>query len=143
MKRVYICGPMRGIPQYNFPAFDAAAYCATEHGYLAVSPADIDRANGFDGNGDFEWTPDLIRSVIARDVAALLKCDAIALLPSWQNSTGARAEIMIALFCKMPILSAEDFSLYELEVSGHNWSCSGILNFTVEHREADEDANTP
>ena len=47
-KRLYIAGPMRGIPQYNFPVFDAARDKAIALGWDAVSPADLDRANGFD-----------------------------------------------------------------------------------------------
>ena len=46
--RIYIAGPMTGIDKYNFPAFDAAAQDLRDMGFHPVSPADIDRAHGFD-----------------------------------------------------------------------------------------------
>jgi hypothetical protein len=44
--RVYIAGPMRGIPEFNFPAFDAAAR-GRAMGLEIISPAELDRAHGF------------------------------------------------------------------------------------------------
>ena len=37
----YICGPMRGIPQFNFPAFDEAAELARAQGLIIINPAEI------------------------------------------------------------------------------------------------------
>lgn len=39
--RVYISGPMSGLPDLNFPAFNAAAQQLRELGLDAVNPADI------------------------------------------------------------------------------------------------------
>lgn len=124
-KRLYIAGPMRGIPQYNFPVFDAARDKAIALGWDAVSPADLDRANGFDVNGFDVNKPvpeQLLREMIGRDVQEILRCDAIALLPGWQNSSGARVEICLALFCDMPILSAETFEPLLLEVGATDFT---------------------
>ena len=55
---IYIAGKMRGIPYYNFPAFDAARDRLRECGFSVVSPADLDRDVGFDPATlppDFDW----------------------------------------------------------------------------------------
>ena len=46
-KVYYISGPMRNINYYNFAAFDYAKVRLEEQGYAVISPADIDRENGF------------------------------------------------------------------------------------------------
>ncbi|MHB1846903.1 MAG: DUF4406 domain-containing protein, partial [Deltaproteobacteria bacterium] len=38
-----MAGPMRGLPDYNFSAFDAARDFLAGLGHDVVSPADIDR----------------------------------------------------------------------------------------------------
>ncbi len=108
VKRIYIAGPMRGIPRYNFPAFDFAkhvlAVSEETHELLAVSPADIDRGSGFDPDDMPEdWNWDEIHpsvgtkeEVIERDFRAIRTCDAIYMLQGWENSTGARAEAALA-----------------------------------------------
>lgn len=108
VKRIYIAGPMRGIPLYNFPAFDNAAHmlsiCEETSEFLAVSPADIDRGCGFDPNDlpeDWDWnymhsSVGTLEEVIERDFRALRTCHAIYLLKGWEESTGARAEAALA-----------------------------------------------
>lgn len=41
--RVYLAGPMRGLPQFNFPAFDAGAATLEALGHEVFNPADRDR----------------------------------------------------------------------------------------------------
>lgn len=40
--RVYLAGPMRGVPHFNFPAFHAAAAELRARGYVVFSPAEAD-----------------------------------------------------------------------------------------------------
>ncbi|HSW45685.1 MAG TPA: DUF4406 domain-containing protein [Phycisphaerae bacterium] len=85
-KRIYISGPMTGIDRHNFPAFHAAARRMRAVGWRVVNPAE-----------NFGGRTDLPREVYMRvDVALLALCDAIALLPGWQDSRGARAEYLLA-----------------------------------------------
>lgn len=42
------------------------------------------------------------------DLVAMLRCDAIVLLPGWQDSHGARLEQQVALACGLSILSLID-----------------------------------
>lgn len=104
MPRIYIAGPMRGIKNFNFPAFDAARDQVVAVGWEAISPADLDREIGFDETAfpaDYDWI-DLrkigfsIDDAIDRDVAAIKTCDAIYMLDGWQKSKGACAEKALA-----------------------------------------------
>ena len=103
--RTYIAGPMRRIPLYNFPAFDAAAADLRSQGITVISPAELDRQNGFDPLSlpdDWDWAtlPDhfSLDAAIKRDIDALSRVDAIHLLPGWQQSKGAQAERAVALW---------------------------------------------
>lgn len=111
-ERVYIAGPMRGIPFFNFPEFDAARDLLISQGHTVVSPADIDREFGFDALSMPESTnwnllpPQLIlKDVVARDLEALSGCSAVYLLPFWRRSTGARAEVAVAKWLGMRTFS--------------------------------------
>ncbi len=105
-KRIYISGPMRGYELYNFPAFDEARDLLKANGSLVVvSPADMDREEGFDPeklpkthNWD-KWPNELsdnIQDVIFRDLCDVLSCDAIFMLEGWRKSKGAKAELAVA-----------------------------------------------
>jgi hypothetical protein len=101
--RTYLAGPMRGIPLYNFPAFDAAAADLRASGIKVISPADLDRMVGFDPTSlpaDWDWStlPSDFRLLhaVQRDLSAIMQCDAIHLLPGWENSKGAKAERSVA-----------------------------------------------
>ena len=84
--RIYIAGPMTGMPEHNFPAFHSAAQCLRRAGWDVVNPAE-----------NFGGRTDLPRADYMRaDVAALVECDAVALLPGWQESRGAKAEYLLA-----------------------------------------------
>lgn len=45
---VYVAGKMRGVPYYGFPAFDETKNRLTRLGFDVLSPADMDREEGFD-----------------------------------------------------------------------------------------------
>lgn len=106
-KRVlYIAGPMRGIAWFNYPLFDRVAKELRDAGNEVISPADEDRMHdGFDPyanpshvNPDactFPKTMDFAKTV-RRCLDAVLRCDEIVLLPGWEDSQGALAELAIA-----------------------------------------------
>jgi hypothetical protein len=110
-RRIYIAGPMRGVPLFNFPAFDSAAAAMVAIGDEPVSPADLDRASGFDPAtlpSDFDWStlPDGFDMVSAmeRDIEALRTCHAVYMLDGWQDSRGARAEKALAEWMGLEVL---------------------------------------
>ena len=103
-KSIYIAGPMRGISYFNFPAFDAAHDKLEDEGWNAVSPADLDREQGFDALdllptsdwNDLSTVPFNMKDCFDRDICAVSEADAIYMLKGWQNSTGAQAEFWCA-----------------------------------------------
>lgn len=103
---VYIFGPMRGYPKFNFPAFDAARDKFVQAGFNVISPADIDRAAG-DENSDDQTT------FVYRDFYSIffLKVGTqnngmLAALPRFERSVGATSEMYLARWLKLPVLSA-------------------------------------
>lgn len=103
---VYIAGPMRSIPAYNFPAFDAAAARFRANGWEVINPADLDRQNGVTEHTD-PLPPGFLRDAMRRDLAAICDCDAIALLPGWRKSAGVAVELALASLLKLQVLHAE------------------------------------
>jgi Domain of unknown function (DUF6378)/Domain of unknown function (DUF4406) len=110
--RMYIAGPMKGYPKFNFPAFDEAAGRARKWGWEVISPAEMDRAIGFDENRDGLEAFDM-QAAQRRDIEAILslkpETDVIALLPGWEKSIGAQAEKALGIWRGLKILDAEDF----------------------------------
>ncbi len=112
MPVTYCAGPMRGIPRFNFPAFDTASARLRAAGHTVISPADMDRDAGIDPTSDV--VPNL-RDCMRRDVLAILDyCDTIALLPGWEKSKGCAVEVALGLFLGLKFIDAitlEDIDL--------------------------------
>lgn len=89
-RTIYISGPMTGIPDYNFPAFNAAAEEWRAKGWFIENPA----VKGEIENCTWE---DYLRI----DMIMLARSGAIAMLPGWEQSPGATFEnhIMQTLHC--------------------------------------------
>lgn len=109
-RRIYCAGPMRSRPCFGFPAFDKARDELTALGHDVVSPADLDRAHGFDAMmmpADTDWSvvpPDMdIDAIMARDLEALRTCDTIYMLRGWRASSGARQEFEEAQRCGLEV----------------------------------------
>lgn len=91
--RLYIAGPMSGLPDYNYPAFYAAADRLRAAGFDPINPA---RTEGREGC--MTWL-DYMRAAL-RDIA---DADGIALLPSWQSSRGATVENDLGKSLGLPV----------------------------------------
>jgi hypothetical protein len=85
MKRIYISGPMTGLPEHNYPAFNAAAQLLRADGFEVENPAD----NPEPACGSWAGYMRLALVQIAR-------CEGVLLLPGWLDSKGARLELHIA-----------------------------------------------
>lgn len=90
---IYLSGPMTGLPEFNYPAFHAAARALRQAGYRVENPAENDPPPCGTWGG---WMQ------IAR--AQLRTCTHIALLPGWQHSNGAKIEVGDAVALGMPVL---------------------------------------
>lgn len=107
MPRVYIAGPMTGIPEFNFPAFHAAAADWRREGWEVTNPAEMDEAlDGFNAKTDAAKPHE---HYMRRDLPALCNCDAIALLPGWERSKGCRNEVLVAKMCGLEFYDATTF----------------------------------
>ena len=93
--KVYIAGPMTGMPEFNFPAFDRAAAMLEAEGYTVFNPAKMDQDLGFDPSAS-SVTKEFLRDALRRDLSAICDADAIAMLPGWERSGGAKIEWMLA-----------------------------------------------
>ncbi len=113
--RVYIAGPMRGIPHFNFPAFHEAAAYFRSRGHEVFNPAERDNeAHGTDiSAGNPTGCEDRaaaehgfsLRDALHDDLAWICRhADAIALLPGWRNSKGATAERATALALGLEVI---------------------------------------
>ena len=93
MKRVYIAGPMTGLPGLNFPAFHREAAIYRAQGYEVSNPAEI---NADPSAGWLEC--------MRADIRELVDCDHIAMLPGWERSKGASLEHHIAQALSMQVI---------------------------------------
>ncbi|MHB8590772.1 MAG: DUF4406 domain-containing protein [Vulcanimicrobiaceae bacterium] len=99
--RIYIAGPMTFYPYFNFPAFDAKRDELKALGHFPVSPADLDRAMGFDPSNlasvaAIPIDEKFMDNAIVRDVLCIIACDAIVMLEGWEKSRGASGELGVA-----------------------------------------------
>lgn len=103
---IYISGPMTGYPDLNFPAFAAAADRLRNLGHIVINPAEIEQPVK-------EWS-----ACMREDIKQLMLADAVAVLPGWAFSRGAKIEVDLAGQLGMRILDAELFGVSPLEVPG-------------------------
>lgn len=96
--KFYISGPMTGLPEHGFPAFLAAEEPLAFQGHTFFSPARHSMSSGLDF--EYGW-------YIRKDVINLMEdCEAIYLLPNWEQSTGACLEVANAQVIDIPIFDA-------------------------------------
>lgn len=113
--RIYLAGKMRGVPEFNFPAFDRGTRHLEALGHEVFNPADRDRGTGFTakgltGNEDLAAMGFSLRDALAADTAYIAKhADAVALLPGWQKSAGVAAEIALAHALGLPVGELDSF----------------------------------
>jgi len=94
-RRLYVAGPMTGLPALNFPAFHAEAARLRALGFDVVNPAEINTDPGV------PWA-----KCMRDDIRELVMCDGIVLLPGWQQSRGANLEHDIAFRLEMDVIYA-------------------------------------
>jgi hypothetical protein len=91
--RIYLAGPMAGYPERNYPAFMRAAKALRDLGYEVYNPAEYETS----GTDEFP-----LREAFTEYANYILnRADIIALLPGYENSVGATAELSLARVVKL------------------------------------------
>jgi hypothetical protein len=143
-KRVlYIAGPMRGIAWFNFPLFDRVAKDLRDAGNEVISPADEDRKeDGFDpfANPRFQIADACVfphemdfAKTVRRCLEAVLRCDEIILLPGWENSNGAVAELALAMWLGKQVRHLNIADDNRLTFARRSTSLMGLAAQLTEH----------
>jgi hypothetical protein len=83
--RLYVSGPMTGLPEYNYPAFKAASAALERAGYDVLDPS------RHEADPALAWE-DYLRC----DLKDVLECEGVALLDGWWRSRGAKLEVHVA-----------------------------------------------
>jgi len=114
---VYLAGPMRGIKNFNFPAFHEAAAILRKKGLTVFSPAEKDLEK-YDESVLSSPTGNLktaekkgfdLRSALATDLNWICRrANMVCLLPGWEKSKGACAEKATAEALGIEITLYED-----------------------------------
>ena len=103
--RLCLAGPMQTVPEFNHPAFNAAAKRLRSLGYTVFNPAE------FPSGGHL---PDAAEDAAGFDVHGVRRAcfdhinrfaQAVVVLDGWTGSEGARAEVLLAQKIGVPVYS--------------------------------------
>jgi hypothetical protein len=114
MKTYYLAGPMTGLRQHNFPAFESAAKELRQQGYDIKSPHEIDFGETEENRG--RMLP--YNYYLKESLKLLLQCDGIVMLPQSHLSRGARIELELAKNCGMEVWRYEPADRTLRRISG-------------------------
>lgn len=92
MPRLYIAGPMTGLPDLNYPEFNQWARLLRSEGFEVVNPAETALPSST------AWT-----TFMRAGISGLVTCDAVAVLSDWEQSRGAFLEVTLAKSLEMPV----------------------------------------
>lgn len=103
----YLSGPMRGLPEHNYPTFNAveAALAAWLLGLIHGDGFEIlNPARNFDGDQGRPTT-----EYMQKDMELVLRSDVVVLLPGWEKSEGADRETKLAEWTGKEFWLATDY----------------------------------
>lgn len=107
---IYIAGPCTGLLHSNYPAFNAEADRLRAIGYRVKNPAELPVQGS--------W-----QAYMRQALAQLVKCDAVALMPGWKRSRGARIKNDLAVSLGIPSRPVDQFQLPAQDPDC--WLCEG------------------
>ena len=104
--KVYIAGPMSGMPMLNQNAFHEAEKNLKRSNLFReiINPAKLDTSQDIEEQEQHALTDKEYRkNAIARDLSLLVECDSIYMLSGWENSKGAQVEHALANYLGLTI----------------------------------------
>lgn len=110
MKKIYIAGPMTGMPKFNYPAFFEAERLLKGLNYDVLNPASLPKCDDDSIKGDERW-----RWYMRRALPMVAQADEMALLPGWDKSKGALLEVNIGSILLMPMWYCSHGQVVRLE----------------------------
>ncbi len=105
MTRLYVCGPMTGLPELNFGSFNRATELLRLSGYEVVNPVEVNP------DPSVGWL-----ACMRQDIRELVTCDGVAWLPGCKRSRGAQIELRLAVSLGMRVWPA------------HMWAVEGVFS---------------
>ena len=101
-KVYYLCGPMTGFKNRNYPVFNAEAKRLRELGFTIINPADLHPLSNSSTYEDEDY------KALRKDLSIILSSvDGILVMPGWEFSYGCNAEVSVAKAVKIPIYNIE------------------------------------
>ena len=98
--KIYLSGPMSNLPDFNFPAFHAAADKLRDQGHEVFNPAEEDLKKWGTLENVLKYFN--YRECLKKDLSWICdNAEAIAILPGWEKSKGVGAELALAKALKL------------------------------------------
>jgi hypothetical protein len=101
--RVYLAGPMTGLPEFNYPAFIAEAARLRAMGFEVENPAENPLP------ADAPW-----QLCMRAAIRQMVGCDMVATLPGWDKSQGAQLEVYLADRLEIQIVDAASLTEHQV-----------------------------
>lgn len=95
--KLYVAGPMTGLPDLNYPEFLRVGTILEDKGYEVLNPARIDESYSAPPfTKDWRW-------YMRRALAMCVHADGIATLPGWTHSRGASLEVHVGIRLELAV----------------------------------------
>ncbi len=96
--KIYLAGPMRAYPDFNFPEFHKYAALLRAEGHEVFNPAELGLPQSD------------MRAILAVELDWICReAEAVALMPGWSQSLGARAEAALARALDLKLMGVPGF----------------------------------
>ena len=108
--KIYVAGPMRNYPHFNYEQFNQVTMFLRNLGYIVFSPAEYDvNYRGLDLMTMNDQSPvPTLASCMVVDLAEVCSSDIVATLDGWERSQGAKLEVLVAQYLKIPVVPAAE-----------------------------------
>lgn len=103
IRRIYISGPITGIPDLNKNEFEKYENILTRTGYEVVNPLKLIKENE-----KYQW-----QHYMSIDISMMMTCDTIVVLDNWSQSRGAKIEVSLSYFLGKRVLVAKTMQKLE------------------------------